>query len=249
MRTVGGPIALALVALLSACDPRLDLDISDEPMFLVLSSEWQEGVDPATFQRRAEELTNSLRVLRESTGTGWVGTQDDLTGYLAALEGGSFSAVAERRPGAGLRALLDGFGPSLFGIAGSDLSVTIEQGAPGLFFIRGHQHAGGVEVLDGALAAIFDTNRAAPAITSVRGRVWPGISVETSPVVGRRRAARTTTKLSGGQVQGRPRLVILPDGTGKLAWEVTVAVAGTRVDRYYIDAVRGALLAIRPASI
>ncbi|MCW2846442.1 MAG: hypothetical protein JWR90_416, partial [Marmoricola sp.] len=60
---------------------------------------------------------------------------------------------------------------------------------------------------------------------------------------------------SGGATRGRPELVVVPTGTGRLAWQVAVVAAGRSGGAlaptdglYYVDATTGDLLTVRPAS-
>ena len=59
-------------------------------------------------QARLTTLQNAIDRLRKETGTGWTGRQDDVTGYLSELSGGSWPGTPT--------AFMDGYGPDLFGV-------------------------------------------------------------------------------------------------------------------------------------
>ena len=87
-------------------------------MTLIVSETWvndHQG-DPGTggaaggsdVQARLTTLQKAIDRLRDETGTGWVGRQDDVTGYLSELSGGSWPGTPT--------AFMDDYGPDLFGV-------------------------------------------------------------------------------------------------------------------------------------
>jgi hypothetical protein len=253
-------LALGLAVGLSGCRSDVIATGGDDtpPVTLVVSEVWVasqgsggSGGDAA--QARVAGLQESIERLREETGTGWTGRQDDVTGYLADLSGGSW-------PGAPTE-FIDAYGAGLFGIDSSVLRPgdPDTQTVPGHTSVRATQAVGAVPVLDGHLVFI---NRDTPGtlagrLTSVHGRVFPGLAVSTQPELGPKAAKRLAVQASGGLVDGRPTLVVVPTGDGILAWAVTVVAKGAPgngtsqgpVGTYYIDARTGDVVSVRPASV
>ena len=62
-------------------------------------------------------------------------------------------------------------------------------------------------------------------VTGVLGRVYPGLTVDTTPTIGAEQATALAAEASGGTTDGTARLVVLPSGSGALAWEVGVVGA------------------------
>ncbi|MDQ3991898.1 MAG: hypothetical protein M3245_06300, partial [Actinomycetota bacterium] len=251
------PGRLALVAVgaalaLGGCVRQGGLEAREAPApVLTPSAEWQRSVEPETYRRRVGELTRAIERLRRETGAGWIGRQDDVTGYLRELRGGHFFGGDD--PEGVVGALFDGYGPALFGVDAAELSFR-EEGEPdeaGLQVVRGTQRRGDVPVLDGALVATVKTGTP-PRLTSLRGRVFPDIEAAEEPRLSAGRAARIAEEASGGRRDRPPRLVIVPlAGGGTLAWEVEISGAtelgeelGTAI--YYIDAESGEIVSIRP---
>ena len=96
---------------------------------------------------------------------------------------------------------------------------------PGVTTTKATQVVGEVPVLDATL--VFSgrgsaANTDALRVTGVHGRVFPGLSVATTPVLTADQAAAAAARASHATSQGTPRLVVLPNQTGVLAWEVSV---------------------------
>ena len=89
-------------------------------------------------------------------------------------------------------------------------------------------------VLDASLVL---TGRGSPAatdeqrVTGVLGRVFPGLTVDTTPTITAEQATTIAAEASGGTTDGSARLVVLPSGSGALAWEVVVVGAHRRTCR------------------
>ena len=75
---------------------------------------------------RIAGLQKEIDALREETHTGWTGRQDDLTGYLAELSGGSWPGEPD--------AFMDEHGAALFGVEASTLRLEEPDGqtVPGI---------------------------------------------------------------------------------------------------------------------
>ena len=242
---------LGLVA--TGCDNGIDgIDGDDgaKPVTLVVSEAWVAdhqaepggggaagGVD---VQARIASLQKAIDALRKETHTGWTGRQDDVTGYLSELTGGSW-------PGAPT-AFMDDYGPALFGVDSSALrlgepdSVTV----PGIVTTKATQAVGDVPVLDASLVFVARDDR----VTGVRGRVFPGLTVSTTPTLPADQAQAIAEQAAGGAAQAPPSLVVMPTGAGVLAWRVTVAAASDGVTPlaaadYFIDATTGDILSVR----
>ena len=224
-------------------------DDDREPLTLVVSDTWvrghQAGGEAAA---RIGELQDAVERLRSDTHTGWVGRQDDVTGYLAELSGGSW-------PG-NPAAFIDEHGPALFGVDATTLRLgdADTETVPNVTTTRATQALGAVPVLD---ASLVITGRGSPAntdeqrVTGVLGRVFPGLTVDTTPTISPEQATTIAAEASGGTTDGTPRLVVVPSSSGVLAWEVVV-IGETPEDmqagRYYIDAHTGDLVDVRPVS-
>jgi Zn-dependent metalloprotease len=245
------PLMTMLGLLVTGCQtPIAGAEDDHQPMTLVVSDTW--GRDHQTggeASARIRSLRDAIARLRDDTGTGWTGRQDDITGFLAELSGGAW-------PGSPA-AFIDEHGPALFGVDSSTLRLADPdtETVPGVTTTRATQALGTVPVLDSTL--VFTGRGDSPGtdgqrITGVRGRVFPGLTVATTPTIGAEQAASTAAQASGGTTDGTARLVVLPTGAGVLAWEVVV-VATTPEDilasgRYYIDAHTGDLVDVRPAA-
>ena len=248
------PLVVALGLVATGCDTGID-GIDDghgpagKPVTLVVSDSWvrDHRGDPGTggaaggsdVQGRIASLQRAIDQLRKETGTGWTARQDDVTGYLAELSGGSWPGAAS--------AFMDAYGPALFGVDSSALrlgepdSVTI----PGLTSTRATQVVGGVPVQDASLVLLERDGR----VTGVRGRVFPGLTVSTSPTVPAEQAQAIAEQAAGGTAQATPSLVVMPRGAGVLAWLVPVAAEGDGTTplaaaNYYIDAANGDILSV-----
>jgi hypothetical protein len=251
------PLALVAAFGLTGCDwGNVDLGTST-PTVLVVSDTWVSttrgsgGSEGATaVQQRIAALEESITALRKESGTGWVGRQDDVTGYLADLSGGS-------RPGDATD-FMDDYGPALFAVdsSGLELDEPDTETVPGVVTTRATQVLAGVPVLDGALVFSGRSGAAGQQLTGVRGRVFPGLDVSTRPKIGEIAAADLAEKASGGKSEGEAHLVVVPRGNGVLAWEVLVvsdAPVGSEPDgpvgTYYIDAITGDVVTVRPTSM
>lgn len=223
---------------------------------LVVSDVWLQGADADRdgSQARITALRAGVQDLRDSTGSGWVGRQDDVTGFLTELSGGRYVAEGDEDPA---EAFVDATALDLFGVAPEQLTLG-PPSAPtvtGSATLRAQQQVDGVPVLDGELVLTIGQAAEDPSLTSVRGRVFPELTTPTTPEVTAARASRIAARLSGGSSQGDAELVVVPTGTGRLAWRVyvagttTVEGGSTLADgAYLIDAATGELDSVRPAS-
>ena len=250
---------VVLGLLVTGCDSGIDgLDGDDGdgsedgrgPLTLVVSESWvadHQGdasggaAGGADVRARIAALQNAIDTLRDATHTGWTGRQDDVTGYLAELTGGSWAGEPT--------AFLDAYGPDLFGVDSSVLRLgePDAETVPGIVTTRATQALGDVPVLDAVLVLVARDDR----VTGVRGRVFPGLTVSTTPTLPADQARAVAEQASGGAAQAPPSLVVLPRDAGVLAWLVTVAavsdgttpVAGAD---YYVDASNGDILSVQP---
>ena len=151
---------------------------------------------------------------------------------------------------------MDDYGPDLFGLDSSTLRLDDPdtETVPGVTTTRATQALGEVPVLDSTL--VF-TGRGSSAstdglrVTGIRGRVFPGLTVSTTPTLTPEQAAATAAQTASGTSTGTARLVVLPTGAGVLAWEVVVvadAPTGPATGYYYIDAQTGDVVDVRPVS-
>ncbi len=190
------PLVVVLGLVGTGCDTGID-GIDDggsgpatKPVTLIVSETWvndHQG-DPGAggaaggsdVQARLTTLQKAIDRLRDETGTGWVGRQDDVTGYLSELSGGSWPGTPT--------AFMDDNGPDLFGVDSAVLrlgepdTVTV----PGIVTTKATQAVGDVPVLDASLVFVERDGR----LTGVRGRVFPGLSVLTDPEAPGRPGAR-----------------------------------------------------------
>jgi Zn-dependent metalloprotease len=227
------------------------------PTTLVTSADYIRTADHEDVQARLDELQAAIDDLRDTTGSGWVGRQDDITGYLAELSGGRYFGAQDATSPEVIGSFLESYGSRLFGIGAADITLGAETAVTGVgsTSIRGEQEVDGVPVLDAVLTFTIGAADDEPRLSAVRGRVYPGLTVDTTPQVGADRARRLAARLSGGSVQGDPRLVVMPGGPGQLAWElavVGVTESGTQVTPadglYYLDASTGDVITVRPSS-
>ena len=247
-------VALVAALGLSGCDRGMleGGGSGSAPTVLIVSDAWvasqRGGSSEDTVQQRIGALTKAINELREETGTGWIGRQDDVTGYLADLSGGSWQG--------GPAEFVDSYGPTFFGIGSAVLRFQSpdNQTVPGMVSTRATQAVGDVKVLDASLVfssrggSVQDMDR----LSGVRGRVFPGLQVSTTPVIGRREAARIAARASNGTVQGRTELAVVPTGAGILTWEVNI-VGGSQASTlgsglYYVDASTGEIVTTRATS-
>ena len=151
---------------------------------------------------------------------------------------------------------MDDYGPDLFGVDSSTLRFAEPDTdtVPNVTTTKATQALGEIPVLDSSL--VF-TGRGSSAstddlrVTGIRGRVFPGLTVSTTPTLTPEQAAATAAEQAGGTANGTPRLVVLPTGLGVLAWEVVVVAAttgATSAGYYYVDAQTGDVVDVRPVS-
>lgn len=253
-------IALTAALGLTGCGPGNSLNTGlngteESPTTLVASAAYVRTDDQAN--DRLASLQKAIDDLRESTKSGWVGRQDDVTGYLADLSGGRFLTEPGDDADAVITGLMDSYGQELFGVGMTDLLLGDEGASTvtGSSTIRATQQLEGVPVLDGALVFSIGEADTEPRVNAVRGRVFSGLSTSTTPAFPAGRASRAAQRLSGGAAQGEPLLVVLPGGEGTLAWQVTIVGAAPTGDGlaladglYYMDALSGDLVEVRAAS-
>ena len=250
------PALLAAALGLSACDAGATLgEPGDKPRTLTVSGTYRQS-DPDGAAQRVTELTEAISDLRDATSSGWVGRQDDLTGYLSELSGGRYRPEAGGAESAVINRFMDEYGGALFGVGGAELTL----GRPStptvahVVSVRTSQVLSGVPVVDGELVFSLEVNDVDTRLNAVRGRVFPGLSPATEPTVGARAAARTARAASGGAPRGRPQLAILPTGEGVLAWAVRIGAAPADTGSvnlsatYYVDAQNGAVIDVRAES-
>ncbi len=242
---------VALIGLaMTGCSTQIEGTEDDRgPTTLVVSGTWvRSHHDGGEAAARLGTLRAGIEALRADTHTGWTGRQDDVTGFLAELSGGSWAGTPT--------AFVDEHGPALFGVDSATLRFDDPdtETVPHVTTTRATQALGTVPVLD---ASLVFTGRGSPAstdaerVTGVLGRVFPGLTVGTTPTLTAEQAANTAAEAAGGASDGTARLVVIPTGAGVLAWEVVV-VGATPEDfqagRYYIDARTGDLVDVRPVS-
>ncbi len=240
---------------LSACQADSPFGEDQEPpTVLVASPVFSDGNDGA--QAQLETLQRALDALRADTTSAWNGRQDDVTGYLADLSGGRFTAEADDAA-ALIESFLDDYGLDLFGVGYEDLELAEPSGADitGTAAVRADQVVDGVPVLDGQLVFTLADVDTTPGLVAVRGRVFGDLGPSTEPSVPARAATRTAETLSGGDRATKPTLVVMPTGVGTLAWEVVITGAtggsddlGLGDGLYYVDAVTGDLIDVRPSN-
>lgn len=255
---VGGGLLLA-----AACSqaPALHGGV-DSPTVLTPSATWQQSVPADVYDERVQTLTAAIEQLRADTSSGWVGRQDDVTGYLTQLRGGIYESDGSD-PTVLAAQLLDDVGPTLFGVS-SDQFVFSENAEPdesSTVALRAEQQVNEVPVVDGALTVAVSQASTSPRVTLVSGRAFPDVDVDTTPTVRPRAAGRTaaqaTTIPGAGEtearVQGEPTLVVLPGrDRAALAWRVTIvgsAIDDNGISVVFVDAHTGTVLQNRPGQL
>ncbi|MEO6510981.1 MAG: M4 family metallopeptidase [Nocardioides sp.] len=252
------PVTVALALVLAACDGNRSLGQDQpRPRTLVPSAAYAAANPDVDVAGRLADLQRVVDGLRSSTGSGWVGRQDDVTGYLGELSGGRWAPEDTADPAGTATAFLAEYGDDLFGVPAEQMSVPAsgEADASGATVLDAAQEIAGVPVLDGGLVMTVGGDDQQSRLNIVRGRVFPGLDVSTDPRITPRLAKRQARQLTHGDVVGRPKLTVLPTGTGKLAWELNVVAAGASGagiqlsdGLYYLDAVTGDLLDVRPTT-
>ena len=92
------PAVVALVLGMTACDDSRSIGGDDPgPTTLIASAAYASTHPDTDVSGRLASLQRAIDQLRESTGSGWVGRQDDVTGYLGELSGGRYAPEARRR--------------------------------------------------------------------------------------------------------------------------------------------------------
>jgi Zn-dependent metalloprotease len=250
------PTLLAAMLGLSACDSGTSLgEPGEEPQTLTVSASYRQS-DPDDAYQRLSSLTEAIAELRGATSSGWVGRQDDLTGYLGELSGGRYAPEGGGDENAAITGLMEEYGGDLFGVGPADL-ILGPPSAPTIadvVSVRATQELAGVPVIDGSLVFSLEVTDTEARVNAVRGRVFPGLSPATTPTVGARAAVRTARRASGGQPRGKPTLAIVPVGGGRLAWEIRIGTAPGDLGQanlsatYYVDAQSGAVIDVRAES-
>jgi Zn-dependent metalloprotease len=225
------------------------------PTTLIVSDAWVSANQGTTsggaaggspVQARIASLEKAIKQLRAETDTGWIGRQDDVTGYLADLSGGSWQGTPSD--------FMDSYGSPLFGIDSSSLQFgDPETVSLGTSTTKAAQVSGGIPVLDGSVVL---TTRAGSdgvtRVTNVHGRVFPGITVSTTPHIGPDQAVAVAEGASGGKAASSPLLFVVPNGSGVLTWAVTINGSDPKSPLssgiYFIDANSGDIVSVRPAS-
>ncbi len=229
------------------------------PQTLIASNVYATNHPDVDVPGRLAALQRGINKLRSGTRSGWVGRQDDVTGYLGELSGGRYApeTADATDPTETAGAFLDEYAEDLFGVPADGVVVPTEgeTDASGSLVLRATQQIAGVPVLDGGLVMTIGGDDEQARLNAVRGQVFPDLDVVTDPRITPRIAKREAVRLSNGQVRGAPRLVVLPREAGLLAWEVNVAAAGTSDagiqlsdGLYYLDAVTADLVEVRPTT-
>ena len=258
-RLLAAPALVALLVAMTACDDSGALGSGDQTAArsLIPSAEYAASHPDTDLSGQLASLQRVIDQLRSSTGSGWVGRQDDVTGYLGELSGGRYAATPGSDAAATVDSFLETYATDLLGVAADQVVVDPEgeTDLSGSTVLRATQELDGVPVLDAGLVLSVGGVAEQPRLNSLRGRVFPGLEVATVPRVTPQLAERVVRKLTRGTIVDEPRLVVLAQGSGKLAWEVGVFAAGQNDSdiqlsdgNYYIDAVSGTLLEVRPTT-
>ncbi len=241
---------------LSACDTGTSLgEDGAEPLTLTVSATFRQS-DPDGAASRVQDLTDAIAELRDATSSGWVGRQDDVTGYLGELSGGRYQATDGGDEKAAITALMDEYGDDLFGVEASELTLG-QPSAPTIadvVSVRAAQELQGVPVVDGQLVFSLEVTDTSTRVNTVRGRVFPALTPVTAPTIGAKTAAQTARAASGGVARGKPTLAIVPIADGRLVWAVRIGAATSDIGAvnldatYYVDAQTGAVIDVRADS-
>ncbi len=229
----------------------------DQPPLTLTVSEAYTQANPDEARKQLTQLQGAIDRLRKATSSGWTGRQDDETGYLAELSGGRYSTGAASVPGV-VGAFFGDYGLELFGIGIAELELEVPAAGPadGTTIVRAAQLIAGVPVLDGELQLTITSSDAETRLNTVRGRVFPGLQLSTTPTISAARATQVIRRLSGAEVPRAPQLVVVPEGFGVLAWQAT-AVGNSQTQggtglptnaNYFIDAATGEVVTIRAGS-
>jgi Zn-dependent metalloprotease len=256
VRILLAPALIAAAIGLSACDSNTELGQDGaEPLTLTVSATFRQS-DPDGAATRVQDLTDAIAALRDATSSGWIGRQDDVTGYLSELSGGRYQAAKGDDEKAAITGLMDEYGGDLFGVEAAELTL----GRPtsptiaDVVSVRADQELQGVPVVDGALVFSLEVTDTSTRVNTVRGRVFPELNPVKAPTIGATAAARTAREASGGATRGKPTLAIVPIGEGRLAWAVRIGSAKSEIGSvnlsatYYVDAQSGAVIDVRAES-
>jgi Zn-dependent metalloprotease len=257
VRAALAPALIVAVLGLSACDTGTDLgQDGKEPLTLTVSAAFRQA-DPDAAATRVQDLTDAIAELRDATSSGWIGRQDDLTGYLSELSGGRYQAPDGGDEKAAITGLMDEYGGALFGVEAAELSLG-EPTAPTIadvVSVRADQKLQGVPVVDGELVFSLEVSDTSTRVNTVRGRVFPALDPVTAPTVPVSDAIRTARQASGGVARGETTLAIVPIAEGRLAWAVRIGSAKSDIGKvnlsatYYVDAQSGAVIDVRSESM
>ena len=204
VRAALAPTLIVAVLGLSACDSGTELGRDGaEPLTLTVSTTFRQS-DPGVAATRVQDLTDAIAELRDATSSGWIGRQDDVTGYLSELAGGRYQPDGGGNEKAAITGLMDEYGGDLFGVEASELTLG-QPTAPTIadvVSVRADQELQGVPVVDGELVFSLEVTDASARVNTVRGRVFPALSPVTAPTIGARAAAQTARAASGGVARG-----------------------------------------------
>ena len=91
-RLLAVPAVVALVLGMTACDDNRSIGGDDPgPTTLIASATYASTHPDTDVSGRLASLQRAINQLRRATGSGWVGRQDDVTGYLGELTGGRYA--------------------------------------------------------------------------------------------------------------------------------------------------------------
>ena len=97
------------------------------PTTLIASATYASTHPDTDVSGRLGNLQRAIDRLREATGSGWVGHQDDVTGYLGELSGGRYAAEQAAETPADATgtatAFLDEYAEDLFGVPAEEVAV------------------------------------------------------------------------------------------------------------------------------
>ena len=150
--------------------------------------------DPDGAAQRVTDLTDAIADLRDATSSGWVGRQDDITGYLGELSGGRYRPADGGAEAAAITGLMDEYGADAVrrGRRRPDARATHRpRPIADVVSVRANQELAGVPVVDGELVFSLEVTDADTRVNAVRGRVFPALSPVTAPTVGAKAAAQT----------------------------------------------------------